>query len=127
MIEQRASGPLLVIPDDVGGPDTVIRLVGDLDVATAPLLLEVSEELIARGARCFRIDCSRLDYIDSAGLGGFLRVLERLGGGGTLWLHQPRDLVVRVLEVTGLTEVIRVDDRPLPPGPTAAEIPSFVD
>ncbi|MCU1498986.1 MAG: Anti-sigma factor antagonist [Acidimicrobiales bacterium] len=123
MIDRHAPVSLLVVPDDVGGPDTVVRLIGDLDVATVPVLLEVADQVIAEGAHCVRLDCSRLDYLDSAGLGGLLRVIDRLGPSGALWLHEPNDLVIRILDVTGLTELIRIDDRPLPPGPAAGEGP----
>jgi anti-anti-sigma factor len=86
----------------------VVTLRGELDVTGAA---DAEAEITALVAprRCLIIDMSALDFIDCSSLGALLRVqgLARRGGGDVA-LAAPRPQLLRLLALTGLDEVFRV-------------------
>ena len=93
------------------GPITVITLVGELDAAMAPLL-EQAVELVIDDAGVTRLvlDLAGLTFLDSAGLRIFVTAREVLGRrDGELALRRPTDNARRLLDITGLGEVIEVE------------------
>jgi anti-anti-sigma factor len=85
-----------------------VTIRGELDCATAPSLRAALEDLDAV-ARVVRIDLSAADFMDCAGVGVLVvshRRLSRRGGG--LVLDSPSGPVRRVLELTGLLDMIAV-------------------
>jgi anti-anti-sigma factor len=93
------------------GTETVLALRGDLDPATAPQL----EEAIAAAAEADAVerivlDLAGLSFLDSSGLRTFVTARESLAGDGILLaLRRPTANVVRLLDVTGLGEIIDVE------------------
>jgi anti-sigma B factor antagonist len=87
------------------GDCAVLRVIGEVDVATAPMLREQLRELSATGAVHVIGDLSRVDFLDSTGLGALIGGLKRLreaDGSLALVISAPR--ILRVFQVTGLTE-----------------------
>jgi anti-sigma B factor antagonist len=86
----------------------VVILRGELDVTGAA---DAEAEITALVAprRCLIIDTSALDFIDCGSLGALLQVqgLARRGGGDVV-LAAPRPQLRRLLALTGLDEVFRV-------------------
>jgi stage II sporulation protein AA (anti-sigma F factor antagonist) len=81
-----------------------IRVEGELDLAVAGRL----EEAIARcRGKETLIDLAGCEFIDSTGIAVIVRAgRERArDGGGRLVVHSPTDQVLRVLEITGLTDI----------------------
>src|SRR5256714_7693277 len=64
------------------GDHTVLEVGGEVDVYTAPRLRERLVELVEAGARSVGVDLSRVEVLDSTGLGGLVGAPERVGGGG---------------------------------------------
>jgi anti-sigma B factor antagonist len=93
------------------GPITTITLTGDLDPATAPLLDDALGTLVADDAvGRVVLDLSGLSFLDSSGLRVFVTAREALvSRGADLALRQPSANVSRLLDITGLGEVIEVD------------------
>jgi anti-sigma B factor antagonist len=90
------------------GAITAIRLSGELDMATAPSLLARIDELLSLGRHRILLDLADLTFCDSAGLNGFIRADRRcvaLGGWLRLTGHQGH--VARVIQLSGLDEVLR--------------------
>jgi anti-sigma B factor antagonist len=87
--------------------ETVIFVAGDLDFHTAPDLRKEILTLFNEGVNRLVLDVSQLDFIDSSGLSviiaGFKRFKER---GGELILRSLTDRTRRVLEVSGLNNVL---------------------
>lgn len=84
----------------------VIELVGDVDLYNAPQLQEAIRELLASGQHRILVDLSRVEYIDSSGLGtlvGGLRRAREQDGDLSIMDASPR--VRKVLTVTGLHKV----------------------
>jgi anti-anti-sigma factor len=86
----------------------VVTVHGDLDCATAPRLGAALEGLDPVG-RTVRVDLSATDFMDCAGVRVLVVSLRRFRDvGGELVLDSPSRSVRRVLEVTGLLDVIPV-------------------
>ena len=86
-----------------------IRLLGELDMATAGRLSEELGRLATDGARLVTVDMSDLAFIDSTGLSVFITGLKHLRQqGGDLALRSPTPGTRKVLEITGLTEVFSI-------------------
>ena len=93
------------------GPTTVITLTGDLDPATAPLLEEAVATLVADDSVSrVLLDLEGLSFLDSSGLRVFVTAREALGTrGAQLALRRPTENTKRLLDITGLGEVIEVE------------------
>jgi anti-sigma B factor antagonist len=100
--------------ETVGPSDdrAVVRITGELDVATAPLLRERVRELAVKGAVHVIIDMSGLVFLDSTGLGALVGCLKRLRTrDGSLTLVIGSEHILRLFHITGLVRV-------LPPHPS---------
>ena len=87
----------------------VLRLTGELDVATAPRVRAELLSLVQRGACTVSIDMASLSFIDSSGLSVLVGGLKRLReSGGDLVLESPSANAMKVLEITGLTRVFSI-------------------
>jgi len=89
---------------------TVVRVVGEIDLATAPQLRSSLDDLIADADGAILLDLAEVTYIDSTGLCAVLTAEAELN-------HQGRDLRVvkasvqvrRLFELCGISDLV-VDD-----------------
>ncbi|CAN5909458.1 anti-sigma factor antagonist [soil metagenome] len=93
------------------GPTTVIALAGELDPATAPQLDAEIERVLAEGVvKRLILDLAKLSFLDSSGLRVFVTAREALTSrGGELVLQRPSANTQRLLDITGLGEIISVE------------------
>lgn len=90
------------------GDCAVLRVAGEVDVYTAPVLRERILDLAAKGAVHVIADMSRVDFLDSTGLGVLVGGLKRLREhDGSLTLVISATRILRLFEMTGLTRVFR--------------------
>src|SRR3954451_6771440 len=99
----------------VPGPVPVVRAAGELDLSTAGRLCR-SIQAAASGAHRTRvmIDLTELEFCDSTGLRaliGAVREIEVSGGKAALAVT-PGGALDRLLELTGLSEFMRIADTP---------------
>lgn len=90
----------------------VLRVTGEVDVYTAPVLRERIQDLTAKDVVHIIADLSRVDFLDSTGLGVLVGGLKRVrehGGSLTPVINSMR--ILHILRITGLT-------RALPPQPS---------
>jgi anti-sigma B factor antagonist len=87
---------------DCGDAVCVAAPVGEIDVATAPLLKSRLVGLLDRGFSRFVLDLSGVRYLDSTGLGVLIGFARRLGGDGQITLAHAPGPVLAILELTGL-------------------------
>lgn len=91
-----------VVADEREGV-TVLGLEGELDMGSAPDLLAVADDVLARGGSDIVLDLSELEFVDSSGLSTLLLLSRRVAAlGGTVTLRSPSARVEQVLQVTGL-------------------------
>jgi anti-sigma B factor antagonist len=88
----------------------IVSLGGEIDLYTAPQLEHALQQLMASGARRVVIDLGGAAFIDSTVLGVLLSALTRLNaGGGELVLVSDDRRILKLLEVTGLGRVFRIE------------------
>lgn len=93
--------------DHLDGDRTVIRLEGELDVATTPMLERHVAELVAEGYHRLVLDLERLDFIDSTGFGALIGAQNRVRAlDGGLLLRSVPDRVKMVMAAIGLDSVL---------------------
>jgi anti-anti-sigma factor len=94
---------------------TLVRVIGELDLATSPRVEADLLRLIHEGlGRRLVLDLSRLSFLDSTGLRALWRTRQHAQTAGTqLYLSAASDSVMRVLKVTKLDRVFRlISDEP---------------
>jgi anti-sigma B factor antagonist len=86
----------------------VVSVSGELDLYTAPRVRTGIEEAGAVGADTVIVDLSETSFIDSAALGVLVQETKRLEGRGhSLVLVTSNPRTMRVVELSGLTGVLR--------------------
>jgi anti-sigma B factor antagonist len=95
------------------GVSVVCSVAGEIDLATAPALVEaVESELASSTLETQRVvvDLSEVGFLDSSGLNALVRLEQTMEGRGVdVRIVSPSDRVVRqVFEITKLTEPLRV-------------------
>jgi anti-anti-sigma factor len=86
---------------------TVVRLIGELDIASAPQLERYLEQLIDEDSCRLVVDLSDLTFCDSTGLARFVAAASAcVRSGGWLRLAGPQPQLARVLGITGLLAAV---------------------
>jgi anti-anti-sigma factor len=87
------------------GRPAVVRVNGELDLATVPRLLSTLERLDGD----VDVDCSGLHFIDAAGLGAFVKAHHACAArGARLVVVDPSPAVVRLLRLVELDTVLHL-------------------
>lgn len=122
MTEQApAETSLSIITRRLGADAVRVYLAGEIDLATAPQLRFALSDVVAATAPPaeINVDLAGVTFLDATGVGLLVRAREvaRRAGVG-LSVHNPRGIVMRVLDVLGLTGELRV-----PPAPSTSRSP----
>jgi anti-sigma B factor antagonist len=99
------------IEEQVDAVPPVIAVSGEIDVATAPQLRECLHRVIAQGESTIVLDLLGVTFLDSTALGvlvGGLKRCRELGGDLHIVVADPR--IVKIFEITGLTNVFTIVD-----------------
>ncbi|HOM82714.1 MAG TPA: STAS domain-containing protein [Armatimonadota bacterium] len=82
----------------------ITKVVGKVDVYTAPRLKDKLLQLEREGIHHIAVDLTEVGFIDSVGLGVLIGGLRRArAGGGTVVLAGPNPRIRRILDITGLS------------------------
>lgn len=93
------------------GDQTVVEVSGEIDVYTAPVLRERLASLVDAGRTDLVVDLTPVRFMDSTGLGVLVGVLKKIRGhGGRLQLVIDSDRLLRVFEITALTQVFAIHE-----------------
>jgi anti-sigma B factor antagonist len=90
---------------------TLVRIVGELDLATAPRL----EETLALFDGPILVDCARLEFIDATGLKVLANAAHEHNG---LTLQNASPMLARLVRLTELEDVLCLDGS-TPEGPAS--------
>ena len=102
-------GGFAVSVEFVGGA-VVLVVRGEVDTFSAAELHALLTAMVDSGHRTIVVDLAAVSFLDAAGLGVFARGAARLrAGSGTLTLRSPSQMVLRLLSLTRLDEVVRVE------------------
>ena len=87
----------------------VIGIDGDLDASSCIVLDKSISEAVSKGEKKIIVDCSRLSYISSAGLGVFMSYLQDFENNKiSLVLFNLSEKVKNVFQILGLDQLIQI-------------------
>jgi anti-sigma B factor antagonist len=92
------------------GPAITLSVKGDLDAATAPELANLCLAAFDEGARELVIDLTDTSFLDSSGLRALIGARQLFADEGALRLSHASEPVLRLLDLTGLTDFFALDD-----------------
>ena len=88
------------------GADDVVVIAGRLDAAQAP----VAQSFLDKVQGTVTLDCSKLEYISSAGLGVLLKTQKRLlAGGGKLRLTGVNRHLQDIFGYSGFDQLFEIE------------------
>lgn len=97
--------PVALVGRVEGSGPTVVTLVGELDIETGPEL----RDHVAAIEGDIEVDCSGLAFVDAAGLGVFVSAHKQCDAQGWKFvLVEPSPWLLRLLDITGLDELLHV-------------------
>ncbi|MCP8618085.1 STAS domain-containing protein [Salirhabdus salicampi] len=90
---------------------STIYLSGEVDAYTAPKLKEAIIPLTRKEGANIKVDLAKVTYMDSTGLGVFISALKSTKEHDShLALTNLQERVYRLFDITGLKEVIRIEN-----------------
>lgn len=95
------------IEPTVDGPETVVRLIGELDVAAAHEVRSLfSQKLDRPDLTKLILDLSELEFIDSSGLGALIALREAASDKEVdVQVRETPVRVQRILDITGVGQL----------------------
>jgi anti-sigma B factor antagonist len=89
------------------GGRSVVELAGELDVYSVSRLRDAFTQLPREGKHRIAVEMSRLDFIDSSGLGVLVGAMKqaRALGGGVCLVGAP-ERILKTFRITGLVRII---------------------
>jgi anti-sigma B factor antagonist len=100
-----SSGSADVTFDADGVP--IIRLSGEIDMSNVDTLRRTIEPIVARAPERVIFDLSMRSFMDSSGIALLLQVSAK---SKAVRVRQPSQLVQRMIEATGLTDILVVEE-----------------
>lgn len=102
----QAALTVTVLPSRAQGVP-VLRLVGEIDLATVGLLREYLYQHALGGARGVVLDCTEVSFLAACGVGLLVEIAHQARAKAvTLRLAAPSQAVLRVLEITGVDGLV---------------------
>jgi anti-anti-sigma factor len=92
------------------GGERGLRLAGELDMASAPLLLEALATMPGDGQA--RLDLSELVFIDSSGLHAIVQFARQEDGNAPVILEGASAILMTMFEVANISDDLNVEIRP---------------
>ncbi|EKN62366.1 STAS domain-containing protein [Schinkia azotoformans] len=91
----------------------VVKLAGEVDVYTAPMLRDAIIPLTVENDSNLIVDMTKVSYMDSTGLGVFIGAFKSSHQyRSTLKLIGVTEKIERLFQITGLSEIIDIDTKP---------------
>ena len=98
------------ITSEVVGGATHLRLVGEIDLSSAHLMVDSIDEAVEAGATTAVFDFGGVTFVNSTGLGAMVAATKRLrADGGDLVLRQFRGIPASALATTGLDRFFTIE------------------
>ncbi|MDQ4094420.1 MAG: STAS domain-containing protein [Actinomycetota bacterium] len=95
-----------ILPCSEGGV-VVLRVVGELDLATVGRLRGHLDKQLSGAYRVVIVDCTGVSFLSACGIGLLIEIAERARADGIgLWLVADSRVVLRALEVTGADKLV---------------------
>ena len=102
-------GPLDISEEEHDGV-LLLVLAGEIDMATAPALVERVRTALQRGTRRFCIDLGGVVHLDSSGIAALVNVRRyAMRADGSLALVCAGGPILEVFELTGIARYFRIE------------------
>jgi anti-sigma B factor antagonist len=116
MLDEESKGPAGIIGSvAVDGHRATVELRGEIDIASAAELRECVANCVEGGCSHLTLDTSGVSFLDSTGLRILVETARRLGAGNLILTDPPR-IVRRLIEITGLEEMLPMEPPADPDG-----------
>lgn len=100
----------LSVTTEVADDLATLRLVGEIDLSSAHLLVDSIDAAVGGGARTVVLDFGGVTFVNSTGLGAMVAATKRLRSeGGDLVLRQFRGIPASALATTGLDRFFTIE------------------
>jgi len=99
-----SAGSVDITFDADGTP--IVALTGEIDMSNVESLRRLIEPVVARSPERVIFDLAELTFMDSSGIALLLQVSAKTG---TVRIRQPSALVRRMIDATGLSDVLLVE------------------
>lgn len=100
----------LRLASDQRGHTAHLRLSGEIDITTAPILSEWLHAAESNGNSSVVVDLDQVTFMDAGGLRVFLRAADRANRGDrTFAITAASAMVQRILQITGTTHLLAAD------------------
>jgi anti-anti-sigma factor len=98
--------PALTVDERWDADVAIATVCGEIDIDTVGVLFERVGRLVAKNPQRLVIDLAGVSFIDSSGLGGFVRIRKALPSGCPLVIRSPQRRVRQLFKITGLDSLI---------------------
>lgn len=88
-----------------GDRTAVVRVAGEIDIATSQHLTRAIHDAVGRGAEGLILDMSAVTFMDSSGIAALIASRST----ATVVLRSPSDAVLRLLATTGLSDTFTLE------------------
>ncbi len=105
-LDDNTGARLDVEPRSDGAGQPVIALSGELDISSVESLRRAVEQATAGNPECLTFDMAGLRFMDSAGIAVLLNAAKQVP---SVRLRNPTMAVRRVVELTGLSDILVVE------------------
>jgi anti-sigma B factor antagonist len=106
-VNDEPKAGISVAGDESGSGRLTVSLSGELDIVSVDAIEPALDDILARPASGVDLDLTELAFMDSSGLAVLVRLANTFG---PLRVIGARPLIRRVIEVTGLHEILRLED-----------------
>jgi anti-sigma B factor antagonist len=107
-IHERPNGFSVVISR--GDGQSILAVLGEVDVFTAPQLSRALEPMLDEGERRIVLDFAELEFIDGSGLRVIAATLNRCRTTGReLVIRSAAPVTLKLFRITGLAEALRIE------------------
>ena len=105
-LEAESGSPARVerIADEDGDP--VIRIAGELDLSNVDQMRRIIDPIVAESPTRLVFELGELQFMDSSAITVFLQAAARVG---RVELHDAGATVRRIVEATGLADILHLD------------------
>jgi anti-anti-sigma factor len=112
-----ADAPLFTVQASFRGTAAEVTVRGDLDAATAPRLAEILTLALDKQPATLVLDLPGVDFLACAAAGVIAAAARALPAGHQVILRSPARIVRRLLQLTGLQEIVAIQDGASQPDP----------
>jgi anti-anti-sigma factor len=105
--DRNGIGPVAAVVRE--GESTLVRLAGELDMATVPLVREVLERECERRPSRLTLELADVEFLDSSAMNLFVTIHRRLRAGGSdLVLADPSYAAAHTMQIAQLHRLLTV-------------------